>query len=658
VANGTCKGQPKPSWQGSTTVGTASTVLGNPADGVRDIPDVSLFAANGVWGHFLVICYTDVSGGGEACTLPIQPANTSGASWSGVGGTSASSPMMAGIQTLVNQYVGTTTNGNGALQGNPNYVYYNLANQEYGASGSTACNSTLGNGIGASCVFNDVTLGDMNVPCRKDGTTGTFNCYDSTGTGITNGVGSVTNTAYSPTYGTTTGWDFPTGIGSVNAYNLATNWRNAFPTTTALTLGSATNSGTGTDKLTATVSAATLDNANSGGTQIAIIGGVTFYDGASSIGTCTITTAASCSYTATGTQFMPGSNSITAVYAGNNAYPGSTSSASNITQTDGTTTTASASPTTITTAGSTSVTATVTDSTTATNLPTGTVNFNLTTSGGTALGSCTLTTGTSSSSCSATVQGSALALGSNTIVASYQGVTGYAASSGSTSVTVTSAGGGNITFSSVSHNFGSEAVGTAAPNYSLSLTNSGSTAFPFAIVFTPANGFTEYNNCGTSVAAGKSCTILFEFTPTATGTVTASWSLTPQTGFTFSPSNGGTLTGTGTSAGGVTITTNGHNFGTVTDGTTSPVYGVVLTNSTASAVAMTYGSVTSPFITYVDNCPASLASGASCNLQFEFAPTTPGTTTQTFSLSANGGAITITAGGVASTGIKLTGTGD
>jgi len=27
--------------------------LGNPNDGVRDTPDVSLFAADGLWGHFL-----------------------------------------------------------------------------------------------------------------------------------------------------------------------------------------------------------------------------------------------------------------------------------------------------------------------------------------------------------------------------------------------------------------------------------------------------------------------------------------------------------------------------------------------------------------------------------------------------------------------------
>ena len=43
VVSGTCQGWPKPSWQ--------SGFLGNPADGVRDIPDVSLFASDYAWNH-------------------------------------------------------------------------------------------------------------------------------------------------------------------------------------------------------------------------------------------------------------------------------------------------------------------------------------------------------------------------------------------------------------------------------------------------------------------------------------------------------------------------------------------------------------------------------------------------------------------------------
>jgi hypothetical protein len=121
---------------------------------------------------------------------------------------------MAGIQTLVNQYTG-------AKQGNPNYTYYRIAAAEYGATGSSACNSSNGTGTGSSCVFHDVTLGDNDAPC-----TGTNNCYLPSGT---YGVLSSSDSAFDPTYRTATGWDFATGLGSVNAYNLAIGWNAAAP---------------------------------------------------------------------------------------------------------------------------------------------------------------------------------------------------------------------------------------------------------------------------------------------------------------------------------------------------------------------------------------------------------------------------------------------
>jgi hypothetical protein len=55
AANNTCKGYLKPSWQ---------SVLGNPNDGVRDLPDVSLFAADvSLWGHSHFVCDTTSSSG-------------------------------------------------------------------------------------------------------------------------------------------------------------------------------------------------------------------------------------------------------------------------------------------------------------------------------------------------------------------------------------------------------------------------------------------------------------------------------------------------------------------------------------------------------------------------------------------------------------------
>ncbi len=91
VVDGTCKGYAKPSWQ--------ANVPGIPNDGVRGIPDVSLFAANNLWSHYFVFCFSDPYNGGAPCT-------GSPAYWPGAGGTSFSSPMLAGIQALVNETVG------------------------------------------------------------------------------------------------------------------------------------------------------------------------------------------------------------------------------------------------------------------------------------------------------------------------------------------------------------------------------------------------------------------------------------------------------------------------------------------------------------------------------------------------------------------------
>ena len=211
VVSGTCKGYGKPSWQ---------SIVGNPSDGVRDIPDVSLFAANGVWGHYYVFCWSDTANGGASCSAAPN-------GWAGAGGTSFSSPIMAGIQALVNQKTGSKW-------GNPNPVYYQLAASEYGSSGNPSCSSTSGNSVASSCIFYDVTQGEMDVNC-----TGSHNCYRPSGT---NGVLSTSSSSYSKAYGTTTGWDFATGIGTVNAYNLATNWNSGVVTPTSSIAISSVNS--------------------------------------------------------------------------------------------------------------------------------------------------------------------------------------------------------------------------------------------------------------------------------------------------------------------------------------------------------------------------------------------------------------------------------
>ena len=172
MVGGTCQGWPKPSWQ--------SGFLGNPADGVRDIPDVSLFAADGEWNHIYIYCNSGYA-----------PCGSDVSQWSTSGGTSFTAPILAGVQALVNQYTGSA-------QGLPNYVYYKIAAAEYGATGNSNCNSTKGNAVDPSCIFYDVTLGDNNAPCLPDN--GVFyNCYDPSGAV---GVMSTDNNSYQPAYKT------------------------------------------------------------------------------------------------------------------------------------------------------------------------------------------------------------------------------------------------------------------------------------------------------------------------------------------------------------------------------------------------------------------------------------------------------------------------
>ncbi len=202
----------KPPWQ--------TGVDGIPADGHRDTPDVSLFAGNGFYTHALLYCMSDVAQEGVPCTF----SNPVDVFFSSAGGTSFSSPSFAGIQALVNQQTGKKW-------GNPNPVLYALGATEYGSTADpnqlnlTACNSTNGNTVDSSCVFYDVTAGDNDVVCAPLKKHKINNCFIPPGDAV--GVLSTSNTAADVAYPTSSGWDFATGLGSVNITNLVTGWSAA-----------------------------------------------------------------------------------------------------------------------------------------------------------------------------------------------------------------------------------------------------------------------------------------------------------------------------------------------------------------------------------------------------------------------------------------------
>jgi hypothetical protein len=183
----------KPSWQ---------TGAGVPADGMRDVPDVVLAAAAS--HDDIVYCNSTT---GEACQI-----NGSGqiVGLTLVGGTSVSTPAMAGILALVEQK-------NGAFQGQINYNLYSLA-QAHSCNSSSQTNPTAQN----SCVFYDITAGNNSVPCAG----GSPGCSSQQ-----NGVnGELTGNAAG------VGYDLATGLGSVNATNLANLWNSGSLVSTQTTL--------------------------------------------------------------------------------------------------------------------------------------------------------------------------------------------------------------------------------------------------------------------------------------------------------------------------------------------------------------------------------------------------------------------------------------
>jgi trimeric autotransporter adhesin len=174
-------GYAKPAFQTSLT----------PADSARDLPDVSFLSGAGMYSAVWAVC-------GEGDCVNDNGQLTSSSTISGVGGTSASAPAFAGMLALVEQKVGSRL-------GQADSVLYQLAASQY------------------STVFHDVTTGNNSVVC----TTGSPDCGSN---------GFLTG------YDAGTGYDQASGLGSVDAAQLVSQWNSVAlaGTTTALAINGST----------------------------------------------------------------------------------------------------------------------------------------------------------------------------------------------------------------------------------------------------------------------------------------------------------------------------------------------------------------------------------------------------------------------------------
>jgi hypothetical protein len=563
VVGGTCAGYAKPSWQ--------SGLVGNPNDGMRDIPDVSLFSSSALGGHSYVLCFADPNNYGTSC-------NGTPDTWEGAGGTSVTAPIMAGIQALVNQ-------ASGSRWGNPNPAYYALAAKEYGSSGNTACNSALGNKVASDCIFYDVnhisllyggngTGGDIDLPCSGE------NCYKPSGT-----------------YGV-----LSTARQSLTSVSV-TNPGSGYTSLPFCTLSGGGGSGaTCSTSTTGVVSSVALTNGGSGYT---------------SIPNCNLTGGGGVGATCGMMSISPSGGALIAIAV---VVPGSgyTSSPS----------------CTISGGGGTGATCTAT-------LGAGfMVSITAPGSGYATMPRCVLSGGGGTgATCAALAENT-----SGDYQPAFSAGPGWDFATGIGTVNVSNLvasflSGGVATLSASSLTFPPQLLSTSSAAQTVTMTNPGPGILIIStttIVGTNASDFAKSaDTCsGATVVPNGTCTVSVTFTPSATGSRSASLSIadnaanSPQTV---------TLSGTGT--GPVVSLSSQLTFSAQLVGTTSSSQTVTVTNTGSANLTLTAIGITGPFAVASAGSTCSIttpvAAGATCTVEVTFTPTSAGSAAGSISFTDN-----------------------
>ena len=192
-----------------------------------------------------------------------------------------------------------------------------------------------------------------------------------------------------------------------------------------------------------------------------------------------------------------------------------------------------------------------------------------------------------------------------------------------------------VALSAPSLNFGTQLFGTKSSPQTVTLTNTGGATLNITSITASAN-FLQKNNCGSSLAAGASCTVTVEFRPQGVGTLAGAITFTDN-----APSSPQTvsLSGVGTA---VTLLPSSVNFANVPVGTTSAAQTVTLTNYAKNRalkiLGMRLSGTNAAAFAQTNTCGTSLPAGGSCSVSVTFAPRSKGANTATLEVRDNGGA--------------------
>jgi hypothetical protein len=186
----------------------------------------------------------------------------------------------------------------------------------------------------------------------------------------------------------------------------------------------------------------------------------------------------------------------------------------------------------------------------------------------------------------------------------------------------------------MSLNFGAASVGVTSAPLTTTLTNSGTSSLSLSSELIDGTDAADFNitanTCGTSLAAGASCTVTLTFTPSATGTESA------VLAFTNASSNSPQsveLTGVGSTSN-AAISPASLAYATQLISTGSTAQQATLTNTGSVAITISKIATTGPY-SQTNNCGTSLAANASCTISVVFTPTKAGTQTGTLTVTDN-----------------------
>ena len=197
------------------------------------------------------------------------------------------------------------------------------------------------------------------------------------------------------------------------------------------------------------------------------------------------------------------------------------------------------------------------------------------------------------------------------------------------SLSLTGTGVAPTTLSPATLSFGNQVVNEASAAKTATFKNNQTVALTISsITISGGTAPSDYALGGTcpisplTLGAKKSCSITVTFTPSGTGSRTATLAVTHN-----APTSPQTVSLSGTGFQPVTLSANSLIFGTFYAGNTSPAKSVTLTNNEKTALTFSSITTTGDFAIASNTCGGSVAAGASCKIGVTFSPTAAGTRT-------------------------------